>query len=458
MTDAAITEAMTGSTMIEAVSKTPPNAATGAAALARRPDLIGKARLITYAFQQGDLDTLRQQLLARAQQGEGEGDANAALDLSMVLLLLGQHDTAMALQRHAVQAQPLYHMPADRQPATLRLLVLVACGDFLANTPFEFLVADSAIAVDILFVGEGIPAPAQLPEHDALLVAVGESAANRPLLDTLRTPLAQWHRPVLNRPEHVLKTSRDGLSAALQGAEGIIVPAIRRVTRAELDALASGQARPSDLLPGVDYPVLVRPLDSHAGHGLEKIDEAAGLVTYLTAHDAASATASDDGTGHADSAAAEVAAPATFYLSQFIDYRSPDERYRKYRVVMVQGRPFLGHLGISPRWMVHYLNADMLENAANRAEEGAQMQGFDSGFAARHAAAFARIHQRVGLDYFVMDCAETPDGQLLIFEGDTCGIVHAMDPVDLFPYKAPNMRRIFTAFQEMLLKCAGTDS
>ncbi|WP_143220397.1 MULTISPECIES: RimK family alpha-L-glutamate ligase [unclassified Achromobacter] len=459
-----MTEAtMTDTTMTETTTTAAQAAATGTAASAQHPDLIGKGRLITYAFQQGDLDSLRQQLLARAQQDEG--DTNAALDLSMVLLLQGQHDTAMALQRHAVQTQPLYHMPADRQPATLRLLVLVACGDFLANTPFEFLVADSSIALDILYVGEGIPAPAQLPEHDVLLVAIGESAANRPLLDTLQAPLAQWHRPVVNRPEHVLKTSRDGLSAALQGAEGIIVPAIRRVTRTELDALASGQARPADLLPGVDYPVLVRPLDSHAGHGLEKIDQPAGLAAYLAAHDGASGATASVAAGPADGLAeaqgetavgtAAAAPAATFYLSQFIDYRSADERYRKYRVVMVAGRPFLGHLGISPRWMVHYLNADMLENAANRAEEGAQMQGFDSGFAARHAAAFAQIHQRVGLDYFVMDCAETPAGQLLIFEGDTCGIVHAMDPEDLFPYKAPNMRRIFTAFQEMLFKSAG---
>ncbi|ALM84119.1 RimK family alpha-L-glutamate ligase [Bordetella sp. N] len=424
---------------------------TAKAIAASGPALIGKGELITYAFQRGDLDALRQQLLARAQQDAA--DCNAALDLSMVLLLQGQHDTAMALQRHTVQAQPLYHQAAGRQPATLRLLALVACGDFLANTPLEFLIADSDIALDILYVGEGIPAPQELPEHDAVIVAVGESTANRPLLDALQTPLAQWHRPVLNRPEHVLKTSRDGLGAALQDAPGIRVPVIRRVTRAELDALAQGLSRPADLLPGVDYPVLVRPLDSHAGHGLEKIDQAADLAAYLAAHDAAAAGAAGQEAAPVPASAQEAgsdAGQAAFYLSQFIDYRSPDNRYRKYRVVLVQGRPFLGHLGISPRWMVHYLNADMLENADNRAEEGARMQNFESDFGARHAAAFSDIHQRVGLDYFVMDCAETPDGQLLVFEGDTCGIVHAMDPEDIFPYKAPNMRRIFTAFQDMV--------
>jgi hypothetical protein len=29
--------------------------------------------------------------------------------------------------------------------------------------------------------------------------------------------------------------------------------------------------------------------------------------------------------------------------------------------------------------------------------------------------------------------------------------VHAMDPVDLFPYKQPQMRKVFGAFRQMLM-------
>jgi hypothetical protein len=415
--------------MNDSTSPATAQAAPHAAPTAQHPPLIGKARLITLAFQQGDLEGLRQALLARAQQDPA--DTNAAMDLSMVLLLLGQRDTALALQRHAVQTQPLYHMPAGTQPASLRLLALVSCGDFLANTPLEFLIADSDVSLDILYVGEGVPAPAALPDHDAVIVAVGESAANRALLQALAEPLTAWHKPVVNRPEHVLNTSRDGLSAALRGAGGIVVPDVARTDRAALAAIAAGTTTPAGILPGVDYPVLVRPVDSHAGAGLAKIEHRGDLADYLSASEA------DE-----------------FYLSRFVEYRSADGRYRKYRVVLVDGQPYLGHLGISPRWMVHYLNADMAENAENRAEEAEQMRLFDSGFGGRHAAAFEEIHRRVGLDYLVMDCAETPDGRLLVFEGDTCGIIHAMDPEDLFPYKPATMRRIFSAFQDMLRRKA----
>ncbi|WP_198297656.1 ATP-grasp domain-containing protein [Bordetella genomosp. 9] len=422
---------MTDTTAASAPSPSADAPAPPGGARTQYPDLIGKARLITLAFQQGDLEGLRQQLLARAQRDPG--DANAALDLSMTLLLLGQRDTALALQRHAVQAQPLYHMPAMAQPAGLRLLALVSCGDFLANTPLEFLIADSDVDLHLLYVGDGIPMPASLPDHDAMIVAVGESSANRPLLQALAAPLAQWHRPVLNRPEAVLKTSRDGLRGALAGAEGVVSPDIARVARATLETMASGGITPADVLPGVDFPVLVRPVDSHAGNGLARMEHARDLEDYLAAAEG------DD-----------------FYLSRFVEYRGADGRYRKYRVVLIDGKPFLGHLGISPRWMVHYLNADMAANADNRAEEAEQMRTFDTGFAARHAQAFAEIHRRVGLDYFVMDCAETQDGRLLVFEGDTCGVVHAMDPEDLYPYKPAYMRRIFAAFQAMLKRRAGT--
>jgi hypothetical protein len=100
--------------------------------------------------------------------------------------------------------------------------------------------------------------------------------------------------------------------------------------------------------------------------------------------------------------------------------------------------------------MVHYLNAGMTESADKRAEEARFMAAFDTDFAARHAAAFAQLHARLGLDYLGLDCAETPDGRLLLFEADVAMIVHAMDPEDPFAYKKGPMHKLFGAFEAML--------
>jgi hypothetical protein len=78
------------------------------------------------------------------------------------------------------------------------------------------------------------------------------------------------------------------------------------------------------------------------------------------------------------------------------------------------------------------------------------MRGFDETFAARHGHALARMIERVGLDYFLVDCAENQNGELLIFEADNTAVVHNMDSPELFPYKPPQMRKIFDAFAKML--------
>jgi hypothetical protein len=107
-------------------------------------------------------------------------------------------------------------------------------------------------------------------------------------------------------------------------------------------------------------------------------------------------------------------------------------------------------MAISDHWMIHYLNAGMMESAAKRTEEARFMAEFDRDFAVRHRAALAAIADRIGLDYVTMDCAETPDGRLLVFEAGNGMIVHAMDPPELFPYKEPQMRKVFGAFEAML--------
>ena len=43
----------------------------------------------------------------------------------------------------------------------------------------------------------------------------------------------------------------------------------------------------------------------------------------------------------------------------------------------------------------------------------------------------------LGLEYYSIDCGETRDGRLLVFEIDSGAVVHAMDPVELFPVQTP---------------------
>jgi glutathione synthase/RimK-type ligase-like ATP-grasp enzyme len=311
----------------------------------------------------------------------------------------------------------------------LRLLALMHHGDLAANTPLEFLVQGTDIALDMLYIDPAHPFPANLPEHDLIFIAVGESDSSRAVLKLIEEQMPSWKRPVLNRPERIARLSRDSVSAMLRAAPGIDMPMSVRLQRQTLE-LVGNQAVPlAAVLADGNFPVIVRPIDSHAGRGLVKIDAPGEIAGYLQARP-----------------------ESEFYVSRFVDYRDADGLYRKYRVVLVDGRPFAGHMAISEHWMIHYLNARMSASREKRDEEARFMEHFDTVFAARHRDALQAINQLAGLDYLVIDCAESADGRLLVFEIDSAAVVHAMDSAELFSYKQAQAQKVFDAFHALLEK------
>lgn len=393
--------------------------------------LIGLAKLMRMAYSGCDLAPLGTQLIERA---ETDSSGHALMDLSTVLQLRGNRDLALTMQTQAIQTQQIYSPPTASGSANIRLLAIMGAGDLMANTPIEFLLENSDVALDIVYVTQDLPLPDHLPNHDALFVAVAQSDQNMPLLKQLDAALSSWPRPVLNRPDRIALMSRNKACVLLKSAPGVEMPITARIARQPLEQVALGELSLTDILADGKFPLIIRPVDSHAGKDLDKLEDVDALVNYLQAMP-----------------------NSEFYISRFVDYRDQDGLFRKYRIVLIDGKPFVCHVGISEHWMIHYLNAGMAENSDKRAEEERFMIDFDSRFACKHAEAFRAIYKRVGLDYLGIDCGETADGNLLIFEIDSCMIIHAIDPIDIFPYKQPQMNKVFSAFRQMLLSAAQRD-
>ena len=364
--------------------------------------------------------------------GSGAGDAARLLELGLLFQLVGERDRAMTCQAAALETQRLYRHPAGNPPS-LRLLVLAVAGDLMANTPLELMLENRGVEITKAYVDQANPWPPSLPDHDLAFMSISESDAARPVLEGLVGIEGRWPRPIINRGSRVLELARERLYRRLADAPGLSIPPTIAMTGEALAAAIAAQAFPGDLA-GHGLPVIVRPVGSHAGKALERIDDWAALQAYL----------------------AGVPAGA-FYVSPFIDYAGADGLYRKYRIAFFAGRPFLCHMAVSSHWMVHYLNAGMAESAAKRAEEADAMASFDTGFARRHAQSLRALHDRLGLDYFAVDCAELPDGSLLIFEADVAMVIHDLDPEDPYPYKKPQMRKVFDAF-ERFLRAAAADA
>jgi hypothetical protein len=389
---------------------------------------IGPAALMRMSYAGTDLTPLGEELLARAGSDPDISSADALLDISTILHLKGNHEVALSVQSEALRLKQLYHLPAPRGTTGIRLLALMTPGNLMANMPLDFLLEDSDIALDILFVAPHLPIPDSVPDHDVLFVAISESDETLPLLEQLGAALKHWPRPVLNQADRFCWLSRERTYTILSELPGVVMPATSRVTRQVLENIGDNTVPVHDYLSGAEFPLIVRPVGSHAGHGLEKIERPAGLQDYLQTLQA-----------------------EMFYISRFIDYSNPDGFFRKYRVVLIEGKPYAVHMGVSTHWMIHYVNAGMAESADKRAEEARFMAEFDNAFAQRHAIALQAIHRHMQLDYLVIDCAETRDGKLLLFEVDNSAVVHTMDPVDLYPYKQPQMRKVFDAFRAMLV-------
>ena len=135
--------------------------------------LIGLATLMRMAFSGVDLAPLGTQLIERAGSDQDAASGNTLMDLSTVLQLRGNRELALVTQAQALEIQQVYSPPTAVGQAKIKLLAIMGPGDLMANTPLEFLLENSDVALDILYVAPGLPLPPVLPEHDVLFVAIG---------------------------------------------------------------------------------------------------------------------------------------------------------------------------------------------------------------------------------------------------------------------------------------------
>jgi hypothetical protein len=402
-----------------------------AAALINYPcaDRIGFAKLTAMAFGGADLRPLRDRLMSKV--ADGSAGAGEGLDLSLITQLMGDKQTGMAIQAEVLAFHQLFRSPCSVEKPKLRVLALAAAIDMGGNTPIEFLLEHSGIELLTLYVVNGIELPVPLPEHDVAIVIASDSDECREALRKIDRAASRWPRPLLNPPRLVGHLDRDKLHRLLGGIEGLDIPETASTTRAQLSELAQPNASIADIAAELRFPVIVRPQGSHAGVGLAKIDDRAAIGRYLAERP-----------------------EQAFFVSRFVDYADDDGLFRKYRIVIVDGRPCACHMAIADHWDIWYLNAGMAFSESKRLEEENFMRTFDQDFAVRHRQALAAMIDRIGLDYFTVDCAENKRGELLIFEADNTAVVHNMDSPQLFPYKAPQMRAIFDAFAAMLYRRA----
>ncbi|MFC7692143.1 hypothetical protein ACFQY5_23770 [Paeniroseomonas aquatica] len=248
-----------------------------------------------------------------------------------VCQVLGEPDPAARALRAALREDPVTtrFSPAPRR----RILALAAPGDFQANLPLGALLEAPEIELHTLWLTDPAtvlrdPAAAFAgppPAFDCVFIAIAEDPRHHQALAAADRLAAALDVPVINSGAGIAALSRQGVAERLRGLADAVVPPQALLDRAALEAG-----------PALDWPVIIRPEHSHAGQGLARLDGPAALAAYLRRTEA-----------------------ARCHLAPFVDYRSADGHWRKYRIILVDGEPWPCHLAVHDDWTIWYYNARM---------------------------------------------------------------------------------------------------
>jgi tetratricopeptide (TPR) repeat protein len=335
----------------------------------------------------------------------------------------GEIETAKTAYAEAARIQPLIRRPAAKVPADFRVLALY--GPFAGNTPTEYLFKDVAYDTDTLslFASNQYDVEALKLDVQVVVNLISDADQADGLLPLAADLVDRVGKPIVNDPRKIGQTTRDVVADLLNGIPGCKIPKVlRRSAGCNLSVAALRAAIPSS-------SILARPVGTHGGDDFEKIEEPAALTAFL---------AQRPDTDH--------------YLIEYVDYRSADGHFRKYRFIFVDGQVLPYHLAIGNDWKVHHVSTDMVNQAWMQAEEEAFLQDPSRVFNSGHYESLRAIQQRIGLEYFGIDCGLDRTGNLVVFEVNASMLVHERN--EDFPYKAPFVLRIRLAFDAMLRKFA----
>ncbi|MEQ8654788.1 MAG: hypothetical protein RIC87_20150 [Kiloniellales bacterium] len=280
-------------------------------------------------------------------------------------------------------------------------------------------------------MGDNLQRVAKIPDFDLAINTVSCADLHARTLRKLDRFLADSDpRRVINPPARVLRTSRAENARRLGAIGGIVFPrtelcANEGVPEAVADAL---------LARGFTLPLILRLPGTQTGETVAKVDDRAGLVTYLKA----------SGQGQ------------PVYVIEYIDCSGEAGYFHKTRCFFID-RTFYPVANLSSDvWQIHsgdrYRVMDKVPALQEREKRYlADPRGYlgETVFAGLHA-----IRDLLKLDFFGIDFTVDRAGRLIVFEANAA-MRHNYDHARTFPYTKAYLDRVSGAFHTMVeTRCA----
>jgi hypothetical protein len=348
--------------------------------------------------------------------------ADAKRGLAAVLTQSGK-TSAEELRAVAGSDDAISVVPYRGLGKPVSVLALVSLGS--GNIHLERLLDDRTFAVTKLVV-ELFAAGRSLPSCDVIFNAIGDAdGCAEALVLAARIVEGKPEEVVLNQPERVLRTTRLGNAERLRDLAGVMTPRTRLFERRELATTDAASVLEG---AGFRFPLLLRSPGHHTGHhflSIERPDDVASAIPSLPGE--------------------------SLYAIEYVDFRSDDGKFRKYRVMFVDGQLFPLHLAVSQNWMVHYFSADMTNVPEHRAEDERFLSDMNATLGDEAVQTLERIAQTLGLDYAGIDFALGVDGRVVIFETNATMVVVQPGEDERWTYRRAPVQRVIDATRQMVL-------
>jgi hypothetical protein len=296
--------------------------------------------------------------------------------------------TASAREQKRIPINVLFGVP-DERDARIRILDEGRRLDFVVlGTASIVPYLSQKFALNVLYLHAGEEVPIRLGPG-ALLNHAADADLCKHALVLIERVVRKVARPCFNHPASVARTTRHEVAQMLSGIPRLVVPGTIRI-----EATNPGEIKEIVAQAGLAYPILVRVAGAHGGLDMVRIEAPADIDQV--------ARLRRDG--------------RALYVTEFSDFRSPDGRYRKARIVVVGEQIFLRHFVIGYDWLLH---TDKRAEDTER-EELAMFAAFDSDWVPHLKPVFDEIARRLDLDFFGVDCHLTPTGDVVLFEANSC--------------------------------------
>ncbi len=227
---------------------------------------------------------------------------------------------------------------------------------------------------------------------DTIFNQISDADTHKTTLAKMKNILNQLKSKVkfFNLPQNIENTRRENIYLLLQGINKVYTPKTIKIT----------PRTPADIYKKIHsedfkFPVIFRQAGDHGG--ISTI-----LINNLNKQEDFYPFALDG---------------REYYLTQYVDYKQ-DGIYRKFRLIVIDGEVFIRHVLFNDSWLIHSTNSRefMRQNKIYIEKEKKLLDSFDDDLKPYIKKQITEIHQKIGLDYFGIDCFADKNFNMLIFE------------------------------------------